>query len=155
MVISFIKQVQGRLFDLRVPILNIFLRRHSFLAYGQKHSPPNGEGGEVSTATDCISRGSIIGTSSLYTHTNFLDRWECNLAAVWGQMSTESGQLEETMSVVGVPVMSKKSFIQTERDIGEVWKKELLESMAKVEGKRNSWQRKGENSIKVFQPLQL
>ena len=52
-------------------------------------------------ATDCISRVNIIGTSSLYTHTNFLDRWECNIAAV-------------------------------KRDTGEVWKKELLESMAKA-----------------------
>ncbi len=38
-------------------------------------------------------------------------------------------QLEEAMSIVGVPVMTKKSFIQTKRDIGEVWKKELLELM--------------------------
>ena len=36
------------------------------------------------------------------------------------------------MSVVGVPVMTKKSFIGTERDIGEAWKKELSESMAKA-----------------------
>ena len=51
-------------------------------------------------------------------------RWECNLAAVWGQMSTGGGhsQLEESMSVVGIPVMTKKSFIHTERDIGELWK---------------------------------
>ncbi len=33
------------------------------------------------------------------------------------------------MSVVGVPVMTKSSFIDTERAIGEVWKKELLKSM--------------------------
>ena len=38
-------------------------------------------------------------------------RWECNLAAVWGQMATGGGhsQLKETMSVLGVPVMTKKS----------------------------------------------
>ena len=59
-------------------------------------------------------------------------RWECNLAAVWGQMATGGGhsQLEETMSVLGVPVMTKSSFIQTERDIGEWWREELQESMA-------------------------
>ena len=64
----------------------------------------------------------------------FYLRWEFNLAAVWGQMSTGGGhsQLEEAMSVVGVPVISKKSFIGTEKDIGEVWKKELWESMAKA-----------------------
>ena len=43
-------------------------------------------------------------------------RWECNLAAVWGQMVTCGGQshLQESLSVVGVPVMSKRSFIHTE-----------------------------------------
>ena len=58
-------------------------------------------------------------------------RWECNLAAVWGQMTTGGGhtQLQETMSIAGVPVMSKTSFIQTERDIGEWWKVQLRESM--------------------------
>ncbi len=47
-------------------------------------------------------------------------------------MSTGSGhsQFEEAMSVLGVPVMTKKSFINTERDIGEEWKKQLLESMS-------------------------
>ena len=46
-------------------------------------------------------------------------------------MSTGSGhnQLEEAMNIVKVPVMTKKSFIQTERDIDEVWKSELLKSM--------------------------
>lgn len=33
------------------------------------------------------------------------------------------------MSVVGVPVMTNASFVITERDIGELWKKELQESM--------------------------
>ena len=58
--------------------------------------------------------------------------WECNLAAVWGQMATGGGhsQLEETMSTLGVPVMTKNSFIQTERGIGEWWRQELHESMA-------------------------
>ncbi len=58
-------------------------------------------------------------------------RWECDLAAVWGQVVTGGGhsQLEETMSVVGDPVMSKKSFIESERDIGEWWSQELQEAM--------------------------
>ena len=61
-------------------------------------------------------------------------RWECNLAAVWGKMATGGGhsQLEETMSIVGVPVMTGVSFIQTERDIGELWKRKLQESMAEA-----------------------
>ena len=61
-------------------------------------------------------------------------RWECNLAAVWGQMVTGGGHshLAETMSVLGVPVMTKSSFIQSERGIGEWWQKELEASMAEA-----------------------
>ena len=33
------------------------------------------------------------------------------------------------MSIVGVPVMTKKSFIDTERYIGEMWKQALQQSM--------------------------
>ncbi len=55
------------------------------------------------------------------------------MAAVWGQMSTsgEHSALEETMSIMGVPVMTS-SFIDTERVIGEMWKQELLQSMAEA-----------------------
>ena len=58
-------------------------------------------------------------------------RWECNLAAVRGQMATGGGhsQLEETMSVLGVPVMSKNSFTQTQHGIGEWWRLQLAETM--------------------------
>ena len=37
-------------------------------------------------------------------------RWECNLASVWGQMSTGGGhsKLQETMGVLGIPVMSAR-----------------------------------------------
>ena len=53
---------------------------------------------------------------------------------MWGQMTTGTGhnQLEETMGVMGVPVMTKASFISTERDIGECWKHMLLSSMAEA-----------------------
>ena len=39
-------------------------------------------------------------------------RWECNLAAVWGQLTTGGGHphLQETMDVLRVPVMSAKNF---------------------------------------------
>ena len=33
------------------------------------------------------------------------------------------------MSVLGVPVMSKTTFIQTERDIGELWEQEMEKAM--------------------------
>ena len=57
--------------------------------------------------------------------------WENNLAAVWGQMSTGGGHaiLQETMSVLGLPTMTKKSFMATERRIGEWWWNHLQESM--------------------------
>ena len=37
--------------------------------------------------------------------------WECNLAAVWGQLATGGGlaPLRESMSVLGVPVMTKNN----------------------------------------------
>ena len=41
------------------------------------------------------------------------------MAAVWGQMSTGGGHahLKETMSVLGVPTMTKKAFVATESAI--------------------------------------
>ena len=47
--------------------------------------------------------------------------WSINLAAVWGQMATGGGynKLEEAMSILGVPVMSKKLFVNTEKLIGK------------------------------------
>lgn len=53
---------------------------------------------------------------------------------MWGQMCTGGGhsQLEEQMSVLGVPTMTKSSFISTERSIGEEWKQSLSESMAEA-----------------------
>ena len=58
-------------------------------------------------------------------------RWESNLAAVWGQMSTGGGHapLTETMAVLGVPVMTKRAFMATERAIGETWWRALENSM--------------------------
>ena len=40
--------------------------------------------------------------------------WEANVAATWGQMSTGGGhsRLEESMTVLGVPVMTKKHLWQ-------------------------------------------
>ena len=57
--------------------------------------------------------------------------WESNIAAVWGQMSTGGGHstLVETMAVLGVPTMTKRSFIAAERKIGEWWWTLLKDSM--------------------------
>ena len=53
---------------------------------------------------------------------------------MWGQMRTGGGhsQLEEQMSVLGVPTLTKSSFIYKERSIGVEWKQSLSESMAEA-----------------------
>jgi len=45
----------------------------------------------------------------------------CNLAAVWGQMATGGGHalLTESMTVMGIPVMTKKAFVDAEKRIDE------------------------------------
>ena len=65
-------------------------------------------------------------TSSKVDSQSGSQQWECNVAAVWGQMATEGGHapLVETMSGLGIPVMSKKSFIVTEKEIaGLLWRR--------------------------------
>ena len=58
-------------------------------------------------------------------------QWESNLAAVWGEMVTGGGHsnLEEIMSILGIPVLTKPCFINIERGIGEFWKCCLTDSM--------------------------
>ena len=62
-------------------------------------------------------------TSSKITGLSGRQRWEVNLAAVWGQMATGGGYapLQEQMSVLGVPVMTKRSFLKTEKVLGGWW----------------------------------
>ena len=57
--------------------------------------------------------------------------WECNLAAVWGQMATVGGHapLKESMGVLGIPSLSKKSFMSIEKWIGKWWWSLLEDSM--------------------------
>ncbi len=84
-------------------------------------------------------------TSSKIKGPRNYSRWECNLAAVWGEMTTGGGhsRLEESLGVIGVPVMTKRSFISTERGIGEQWRTNLTESMAEAgkEEKRSAIER--------------
>ena len=49
--------------------------------------------------------------------------WECNLAAVWGQMVTGGGHvpLTESMAVLGIPSLTKKAFMTIEKRIGQWW----------------------------------
>jgi len=57
--------------------------------------------------------------------------WTNNLAAIWGQMAVGGGfnSLEESMSVLCVPVMTNSSFVHTEQVIGKWWWTILQESM--------------------------
>ena len=75
-------------------------------------------------------------TSTKVAGTKGNQYWTSNLAAVWGQMVTGGGfnPLEEAMSTLGNPVMSKQSFMLTERQIGDWWWSSLQESM-KAAGK--------------------
>ena len=57
--------------------------------------------------------------------------WECNLAAVWGQMATGEGHAPptESMAVLGIPSLTKKTFMAIEKRIGDWWRTLLSESM--------------------------
>ena len=92
----------------------------------------NGLASIIKGACDTCDHTIILQTSKKVKGPCGYSRWECNVAAVWGQMSAGQGhrQLEESMSVLGAPVMSKASFISTEWGIGEQWKAELKQSMA-------------------------
>ena len=57
--------------------------------------------------------------------------WECNLAAVWGQMATGGGHapLTESMAILGIPSLTKKSFMSIKKRIGQWWWALLEDSM--------------------------
>ena len=61
---------------------------------------------------------------------NGIKRWECNFAAVWGQMSSGSGHtpLQQTMGILGVPVAATKNYASAERGLGEWWRTQLEKS---------------------------
>ena len=84
-------------------------------------------------STQCSTCGYQVDleTSQKVSGMSGYKRWEVNLAAVWGQMSTGSGHasLKESMAYLGVPVMTKRTFISTERNIGEWWRERLQQSM--------------------------
>ena len=85
----------------------------------------------ISTRCSTCSHTITLMTSDKVKGPRGYSSWECNLAAVWGQMMTGGGhsRLKETMSVLGVPVMTKSTFIQSERSTGEWWHKELEQLM--------------------------
>lgn len=87
-------------------------------------------------STKCTNCGFkiLFPTSKKVKGPRGIARWECNLAAVWGQMTTGGGHttLGNTMGVLGVPVMSKGNYISTQSDIGEWWRSKLNESMVEA-----------------------
>ena len=56
--------------------------------------------------------------------------WEVNLKLFWGQMTTGGGHkpLIETMAILGVPTMTKQSFMSAGQQISEWWR-DLFEEL--------------------------
>ena len=83
--------------------------------------------------TECSGCGHVVKleTSTKVAGPSGCNRWEVNLAAVWGQMCTGGGHstLQESLAYLGVPVMTKKSFTATERTIGKWWREHLQQSV--------------------------
>ena len=69
----------------------------------------------TSHCTNCDEEFSLH-TSSKVKGLSGKHSWETNVAAVWGQMTTGGGHstLTETMAVLGLPTMTKKS-LQNEK----------------------------------------
>ena len=88
----------------------------------------------VARCNGCDMEFPFATSSKVYCLPDGSSRWESNLAAVWGQMSTGGGYspLQENMATLGVPVMTKKAFIHTESVIGQWWWELLHESMKKA-----------------------
>ena len=137
-------------------IINIHQLQQYVTRLGEHHAKCQGEvkvTGEVRQGlasilfTQCTTCGHKIQleTSEKVRGPRGYMRWESNLAAVWAQMVTGGGHatLQETMSVLGVPTMTKKTFMATERDTGEWWRSLLEEEMIKAgkEEKRLAEQR--------------
>ena len=88
----------------------------------------------TSYCTGCKKQFSFSTTSKV-SGMNGGQYWEANLAAVWGQMVTGNGHepLSEVMAVMGVPTMTKASFVHSEHHIGGWWW-ELLQGSMKAAG---------------------
>ena len=61
--------------------------------------------------------------------------------------------LYETMSVLGMPVMTKKSFVATEKALGRSWRESLEESMRRLQGRKRGIPSRGGHSIRECQQL--
>ena len=63
-------------------------------------------------------------------------QWETNLVAVWGQMATGGGHkpFAKMMAVLGVPTMTKTSYMTIEKKLGD-WFRDLFEQSMISAGK--------------------
>ena len=102
------------------PFVNKPTTQHSIVMKEQKR-----EGLSSVLTSHCTSCNTDFNltTSQKVKGISGMPYWESNLAAVWGQMSTGGGHttLTETMAVLGIPTMTKKSFMAAEKRIGEWW----------------------------------
>jgi hypothetical protein len=67
----------------------------------------------------------------IWTSNKVSKQFEINLGACWGAMATGSGtsSLCESLSTMGVPSMSGKTFTKLEEEIGKFWQEELQSCM--------------------------
>ena len=83
----------------------------------------NREGFASILSSRCAGCNAIFSfaTSSRTQGITGVEYWECNLAAVWGQMATggRHAPLTESMAVMGINVMTKKAFLDAEKRIDE------------------------------------
>ena len=95
----------------------------------------------------------IFATSNKISGLTGRPHWANNLAAVWGQMTVGGGfnSLQESMSVLGVPVMTKQSYIDTERIIGKWWWTALKESILAAGKEEKQIAIKMSNTIRAYQ----
>ena len=113
------------------------LRQHSdncngsITLYGEtRHGLATILKGHCATCNETIH----LESSDRVTGPNRKAMWSVNLGAVVGEMYTGGGhsRLQETYAPVGVPVMTKRSFIRTEKAVGDRWKEMLQETMVEA-----------------------
>jgi hypothetical protein len=112
----------GLMYNKHTQIAAFYSYPQTNFSYGlmrrSKHSEGRGTWRSCSNTTDLLFYMWIRDTTDNIRDLWGYQQWECNLAALWGQMSTGSGHAQLH---AWVPVMTKKSFIQTDKDVGEWW----------------------------------
>ena len=83
------------------------------------------------TCDSCTMQTFIESSTRIAGSEEIKGRYSVNVGAVWGQMATGGGQsgLNELLSSVNVPCMTKKTFCKIEEQIGRSWEKILSEEI--------------------------